>query len=113
MIKSQERNHELHGPFHNQLEKADDGFSVVADYFGRGVFNKVSIASPVKPAVPASLPIRVAAKPVEKPVERAVERPEPRVAESSYQKPVVREESVPRNVPVASKVADTISRYGF
>ena len=25
-----------------QLERAADGFSVVADYFGRGVFNKVS-----------------------------------------------------------------------
>ena len=24
-----------------QLERANDGFSVVADYFGRGVFNKV------------------------------------------------------------------------
>ena len=24
-----------------QLERASDGFSVVADYFGRGVFNKV------------------------------------------------------------------------
>ena len=25
-----------------QLERSQDGFSVVADYFGRGVFNKVS-----------------------------------------------------------------------
>ena len=25
-----------------QLERANDGFSVVADYFGGGVFNKVS-----------------------------------------------------------------------
>jgi len=27
-----------HDSFHGQLEKADDGFSVVADYFGRGLF---------------------------------------------------------------------------
>lgn len=39
MIKSQEQNHELHEAFHSQLEKSDDGFSIVADYFGRGVFN--------------------------------------------------------------------------
>ncbi len=27
-----------HDAFHGQLEKAEDGFSVVADYFGRGLF---------------------------------------------------------------------------
>ena len=27
--------------FDSQLERSQDGFSVVADYFGRGVFNKV------------------------------------------------------------------------
>ena len=29
-----------------QLERSQDGFSVVADYFGRGVFNKVGYFSP-------------------------------------------------------------------
>ena len=28
-----------------QLERAADGFSVVAEYYGRGVFNKVCIPS--------------------------------------------------------------------
>ncbi|KAK6628467.1 hypothetical protein RUM43_002282 [Polyplax serrata] len=46
MIKYQEQNHELHESFHSQLEKADDGFSVVADYFGRGVFNTLTILPP-------------------------------------------------------------------
>lgn len=46
MIKSQEQNHELHEAFHSQLEKADDGFSIVADYFGRGVFNTLAIVPP-------------------------------------------------------------------
>ena len=26
----------------SQLERASDGFSVVAEYYGRGVFNKVT-----------------------------------------------------------------------
>lgn len=43
MIKSQEQNHELHEAFHSQLEKSDDGFAVVADYFGRGVFNALPV----------------------------------------------------------------------
>jgi Vacuolar protein sorting protein 11 C terminal len=29
----------LHEAFHGQLEKAEDPFTVLADYFGRGVFN--------------------------------------------------------------------------
>ncbi|PIK39430.1 putative vacuolar protein sorting-associated protein 11-like [Apostichopus japonicus] len=41
IIKAQEQNKDLDEEFHRQLENAQDGFSVVADYFGRGVFNKV------------------------------------------------------------------------
>lgn len=29
--------------FNLQLERAQDGFSVVAEYYGRGVFNKVCL----------------------------------------------------------------------
>ena len=39
-IKSQKKSHDHHDQFHSQLEKADDGFAVVADYFGRGLFRK-------------------------------------------------------------------------
>lgn len=42
IIRAQEQSRDLHEQFHHQLERAPDGFSVVADYFGRGVFNKVS-----------------------------------------------------------------------
>ncbi|KAG8192364.1 hypothetical protein JTE90_029095 [Oedothorax gibbosus] len=45
IIRAQEQNKDLHEQFHHQLERADDGFSVVADYFGRGVFNKVTIVT--------------------------------------------------------------------
>ena len=41
IIRSQEHNKNLHEQFNNQLERSADGFSVVADYFGRGVFKKV------------------------------------------------------------------------
>jgi len=43
IIKAQEHNKDLHEQFHHQLERSPDGFSVVADYFGRGVFNKVTV----------------------------------------------------------------------
>ncbi|XP_046856298.1 vacuolar protein sorting-associated protein 11 homolog [Xenia sp. Carnegie-2017] len=45
IIRAQEEMKDLHDQFHNQLERANDGFSVVADYFGRGVFNKVTIVT--------------------------------------------------------------------
>ncbi|KAK3087703.1 hypothetical protein FSP39_009366 [Pinctada imbricata] len=43
IIRAQEQSKDLHEHFHNQLERSQDGFSVVADYFGRGVFNKVTL----------------------------------------------------------------------
>ncbi|XP_047107852.1 vacuolar protein sorting-associated protein 11 homolog isoform X3 [Schistocerca piceifrons] len=43
IIKSQEQSRDLHEIFHSQLERAEDGFSLVADYFGRGVFNKLTL----------------------------------------------------------------------
>lgn len=39
MKLNQEQSKILHEAFHGQLEKADDPFTVLADYFGRGVFN--------------------------------------------------------------------------
>ena len=41
----QEQSKDLHEAFHGQLEKADDPFTVLADYFGRGVFNSICPAS--------------------------------------------------------------------
>jgi len=41
IIRAQEQSKDLHEQFHHQLERAQDGFSVIADYYGRGVFNKV------------------------------------------------------------------------
>ena len=44
IIKSQKQSQHHHDQFHSQLEKApggiEDGFAVVADYFGRGLFKK-------------------------------------------------------------------------
>ncbi|PFX15152.1 Vacuolar protein sorting-associated protein 11-like [Stylophora pistillata] len=40
IIRQQEQAKDLHEQFHHQLERAADGFSVVAEYYGRGVFNK-------------------------------------------------------------------------
>ena len=50
IIKSQKQSQHHHDQFHSRLEKApggiEDGFSVVADYFGRGLFKKKEDSSP-------------------------------------------------------------------
>ncbi|XP_066137902.1 vacuolar protein sorting-associated protein 11 homolog [Euwallacea fornicatus] len=43
LLKAREYNKDLHETFHYQLDKAHDGFSTVAEYFGRGVFNNYNI----------------------------------------------------------------------
>jgi len=43
IIRAQEQSRDLHEQFHHQLERSQDGFSVIADYYGRGVFNKVRL----------------------------------------------------------------------
>uniref|UniRef100_A0A4W3J9W8 Vacuolar protein sorting-associated protein 11 homolog n=1 Tax=Callorhinchus milii TaxID=7868 RepID=A0A4W3J9W8_CALMI len=43
MIRAQEQKRDLHDTFQHQLKYSKDGFSVVADYFGRGVFNKLTL----------------------------------------------------------------------
>ncbi|XP_019478448.1 vacuolar protein sorting-associated protein 11 homolog [Meleagris gallopavo] len=43
MIRAQEQKRDLHDQFQHQLKCSNDGFSVVADYFGRGVFNKLTL----------------------------------------------------------------------
>lgn len=43
--RSQEQNAQQHDLFYKQLEAADDGFSVISDYFGRNVFTKVVVVS--------------------------------------------------------------------
>lgn len=45
IIRQQEQAKDLHEQFHHQLERAADGFSVVAEYYGRGVFNKVTVVT--------------------------------------------------------------------
>ncbi|XP_045478377.1 vacuolar protein sorting-associated protein 11 homolog [Harmonia axyridis] len=40
LLKAREHTTDLNETFHSQLEKAHDGYSVAAEYFGRGVFNR-------------------------------------------------------------------------
>ncbi|KAK2192567.1 hypothetical protein NP493_28g12007 [Ridgeia piscesae] len=52
IIHAQEQSRDLHEQFHSQLERSQDGFSVVAEYFSRGVFNKMTILTdPPSPRV--------------------------------------------------------------
>ncbi|KAA0704039.1 Vacuolar protein sorting-associated protein 11 -like protein [Triplophysa tibetana] len=43
MLRAQDQKRDLHDHFNRQLKSSNDGFSVVADYFGRGVFNKLTL----------------------------------------------------------------------
>lgn len=43
IIKAQEQSKDLHETFHSLLDRAEDPFSLVADYFGRGVFKKLMV----------------------------------------------------------------------
>ncbi|XP_031508750.1 vacuolar protein sorting-associated protein 11 homolog isoform X3 [Papio anubis] len=43
MIRAQEQKRDLHDQFQHQLKCSNDSFSVIADYFGRGVFNKLTL----------------------------------------------------------------------
>ncbi|XP_078786422.1 vacuolar protein sorting-associated protein 11 homolog isoform X1 [Oryzias latipes] len=45
MLRSQDQKRDLHDHFNRQLRISNDGFSVVADYFGRGVFNKLTLVT--------------------------------------------------------------------
>lgn len=51
----QEQNRDLHETFHDQLDKAEDGFSLIADYFGRGVFNKLTVVTDAPIHMPTSM----------------------------------------------------------
>ena len=51
MVKSQEAGRNQHDQFHAQLEKAEDGFGLVAEYFGRGLFSSpLPVPAPVAAA---------------------------------------------------------------
>ena len=45
IIKSQAAHRNHHDQFHAQLEKAEDGFSIVAEYFGRGNILELHLTS--------------------------------------------------------------------
>uniref|UniRef100_A0A8C5PSQ7 Vacuolar protein sorting-associated protein 11 homolog n=1 Tax=Leptobrachium leishanense TaxID=445787 RepID=A0A8C5PSQ7_9ANUR len=43
MIRAQEEKKDLYEHFQHRLKCSSDGFNVIADYFGRGVFNKLTL----------------------------------------------------------------------
>lgn len=42
-LQAQNESRDQHESFHNQLDRSIEPFSVVAEYFGRGLFNKIVI----------------------------------------------------------------------
>ncbi|ELT88573.1 hypothetical protein CAPTEDRAFT_218778 [Capitella teleta] len=59
ILRAQEQSRDLHDQFQTQLDRSQDGFSVIADYFGRNLFNKLTLItdSPQRPN-PAPAPVR-------------------------------------------------------
>ena len=43
--QNEESKKNLHDAFHKQLERNVDKFEVIADYLGKGLFNKVTIVT--------------------------------------------------------------------
>lgn len=43
LLKAREYSKDLNETFHSELDKRSDGVSLAAEYFGRGVFNKVKV----------------------------------------------------------------------
>lgn len=58
IIKVQEQSKDLHETFHTLLERAEDPFSLVADYFGRGVFKKLMVITEWQTQQQQQQPIR-------------------------------------------------------
>ncbi|XP_077990077.1 vacuolar protein sorting-associated protein 11 homolog [Glandiceps talaboti] len=114
IIRAQEHSKDLHEQFHHQLERATDGFSVVADYFGRGVFNKVTLLTDPVPAKAKLNPVRLPADTgiqrellmSQNPVSTQKPSPEPSRIVSSH-KPVVE----PSRYSQAQQQASEPSRY--
>lgn len=42
-LRAQNESRDQHEAFHSILDRSNDPFSVVAEYFGRGLFNKIVI----------------------------------------------------------------------
>lgn len=58
IIKAQEQSRDLHETFHSLLDRAEDPFSLVADYFGRGVFKKFTVIAEWQQTQPIVKPIQ-------------------------------------------------------
>lgn len=68
IIRAQEQSRDLHETFHSLLDRAEDPFSLVADYFGRGVFKKLMVITDAdKPIATKTAPISQPAKNQDKP----------------------------------------------
>jgi hypothetical protein len=44
--QNEESKKNLHDQFHKQLERSVDKFEVIADYLGKGLFNKIKLHVP-------------------------------------------------------------------
>ncbi|XP_066597141.1 vacuolar protein sorting-associated protein 11 homolog [Prorops nasuta] len=52
IIKAHEISRNLHETFHSLLDRAEDAFSLVADYFGRGVFKTLMVVADTDKTLP-------------------------------------------------------------
>ncbi|XP_017782805.1 PREDICTED: vacuolar protein sorting-associated protein 11 homolog [Nicrophorus vespilloides] len=81
LLKSRDQNKDIHETFHSQLDKASDGFTLAAEYFGRGVFNTVKVITDER-------------KPIEKPAAMPQQKQPEKVTEAR-----IRQEENKRSLP--------------
>lgn len=55
IIRAQEQSKDLHDSFHSLLDQAEDPFSLVADYFGRGVFKRLMVITDTDKSLPTPI----------------------------------------------------------
>lgn len=77
-LKAREHSKDLHETFHSQLDRAPDGFSLAAEYFGRSVFYKVTIVTE-----PSLLPTQKIERTPQKKPEPTISSIKPEVYSSS------------------------------
>lgn len=87
-LKAREHSKDLHETFHSQLYRAPDGFSLAAEYFGRSVFNKVTIVTDSLHQQPSmALPTQKIDKQQFQSPQKNIDKPSPSVS-SNLIKPV-------------------------
>ncbi|XP_043279403.1 vacuolar protein sorting-associated protein 11 homolog [Venturia canescens] len=77
IIRAQEQSRDLHETFHCLLDRAEDPFSLVANYFGRGVFKKLMVITDADKPIAGPAPKNLAPPTNPASVQNKIQDPKP------------------------------------